>query len=136
MYSFEYTPLYNFIGIQFLPNESLKRELKFSFKPLINCSFMKISKNLLFKTVQEMANYNFLKLIELYIEVNWKFKSKKLIYSFKMIQKYMIILQLLFSSKSLAKSYRIQIWVTGGPLIYQFHPWWEEKIFRIFRWEV
>ena len=70
MYSFEYTPLYNFIGIQFLPNESLKRELKFSFKPLINCSFMKISKNLLFKTVQEMANYNFLKLIELYIEVN------------------------------------------------------------------
>ena len=42
MYSFEYTPLYNFTGIQFSPNESLKRQLRFSFL-LINCSFMKTS---------------------------------------------------------------------------------------------
>ena len=59
MYSFEYTPVYNFIGIQFLPNESLKRELKLSFKLLINCFFMKVSENLQFKTVQEMAMHNF-----------------------------------------------------------------------------
>ena len=58
MYSFEYTPLYDFIGIQFLLNESLKRKLKLSFKLLINCSFMKISKNLKFKTLQEMTKYN------------------------------------------------------------------------------
>ena len=58
MYSFEYTPLYDFIGIQFLLNENLKRKLKLSFKLLINCSFMKISKNLQFKTVQEMTKYN------------------------------------------------------------------------------
>ena len=58
MYSFEYTPLYDFIGIQFLLNESLKRKLKLSFKLLINCSFMKISKNLQFKTLQEMTKYN------------------------------------------------------------------------------
>ena len=45
MYSFEYLPLYNFTGIQFSPNESLKTELKLSFL-LINCSFMKISENL------------------------------------------------------------------------------------------
>ena len=42
MCSFEYKPLYDFTGIQFLPNESLKREIKLSFL-LINCSFMKIS---------------------------------------------------------------------------------------------
>ena len=59
MYSFEYTPLYNFIGIQFLPIESLKKELQLSFKLLINCCFMKISKNVVLKTVQEMAKYNF-----------------------------------------------------------------------------
>ena len=58
MYTFEYTPLYDFIGIQFLLNENLKRKLKLSFKLLINCSFMKISKNLQFKTVQEMTKYN------------------------------------------------------------------------------
>ena len=58
MYCFEYTPLYDFIGIQFLPNENLKRKLKLPFKLLINCSFMKISKNLQFKTVQEMTKYN------------------------------------------------------------------------------
>ena len=58
MYTLEYTPLYDFIGIQFLLNENLKRKLKLSFKLLINCSFMKISKNLQFKTVQEMTKYN------------------------------------------------------------------------------
>ena len=58
MYTFEYTPLYDFIGIQFLLNENLKRKLKLSFKLLINCSFIKISKNLQFKTVQEMTKYN------------------------------------------------------------------------------
>ena len=58
MYTFEYTPLYDFIGIQFLLNENLKRKLKLSFKLLINCSFMKISKNLQFKTVQEMTKYD------------------------------------------------------------------------------
>ena len=52
MYSFQYTPLYNFRGIQLLPNKSLKRELEWPFKFLINCSFMKISENLQFKTVQ------------------------------------------------------------------------------------
>ena len=59
MYYFVYKLLYNFTGIQFLPNESLKRELKLSFKLLINCSFMKISENLQFITVQEIAKYNF-----------------------------------------------------------------------------
>ena len=51
IYSFEYKPLYNFTDIQFLPNESLKRELKLSFKLLIDCCFMKIIENLQFKTV-------------------------------------------------------------------------------------
>ena len=50
MCSFEYTSLHNFTGIQFSPNVSLKRELKLSFL-LINCSSMKISDNLQFKTV-------------------------------------------------------------------------------------
>ena len=59
MYSLEYTPLYNFTGIPFLPKEGLKRELQLSFKLLINCSFMKISKKLQFKSVPEMAKHNF-----------------------------------------------------------------------------
>ena len=70
MYSFEYTPLYNFIDIQFLPNEILKRELKLSCKLLINCSFMKITKNLQFEAVQEMGKYNFQKLIALQSQID------------------------------------------------------------------
>ena len=59
MYSFQYTPLYNFRGIQLLPNKSLKRELEWPFKFLINCSFMKISENLQFKTVQEKKKLSY-----------------------------------------------------------------------------
>ena len=82
MYSFEYTPLHNFTGIKFLPNQSLKRELKLPFKLLINCSFMKINENLKFKTIQEMVKHNFQKL-NAFTELNSKFKSKNLIYSFQ-----------------------------------------------------
>ena len=60
MCSFEYTP-YNFTGIQFLPNESLKRELKLWFL-LINCSLWRHWKF----TVQNCSG-----------------DGKKLIYSFK-----------------------------------------------------
>ena len=73
MYSFEYTPPYNFTDIQFLPNESLKRELKLSFELLIN-AFMKISENLQFKTVHEMSKHN--------LNNSSQVKLKKMIYSF------------------------------------------------------
>ena len=56
---------------------------------------------------------------------NWYISSR-------VIQKYMIILQVLFSSKYSAKSYRTQIWITRAPLIYQFLLWWEERITQNF----
>ena len=55
----ECTLLNTNLGFQILPNESLKGELKLSFKLLIKCSSMKISENLQFRTIQEMAKHNF-----------------------------------------------------------------------------
>ena len=75
MYSFEYTPLYNFTGIQFLPNESLKTELKLSFKLLINYSFMK---NQWKFTVQKCSRDGQVQLLKTncILELNSKFKTK------------------------------------------------------------
>ena len=67
MYSFEYTPLYNFTGIQFSPNESLKRQLKFSFL-LINCSFMKTSETLLLKPFRRSPSTTFKNLLHYRVE--------------------------------------------------------------------